>query len=507
MNEAREGAVAGCASHTLPRAVHTKDHGGSKRQNCETMRALGANDFMSKALYLRLICMAAAVDSSVYGYDTAVISGTADSLRRHFGLDPLAVGWVIGSALLGCVLGVLIVGRLTDWLGRRRMFVASALIFLLSAIWCYLAPSVTQLVLARVMGGIGVGFASLLVPVYIAEISPARIRGALVSLHQFGIVTGMTLAYVVNAWIGRNGDVAWLADRGWRVMLVTTGVPAGIFLLLTVVMPESPRWLIKRGKLAEALAVLRRLHGAEAAATEAQEIRATIEQERGRMRELFRRGVRGIMFMAMTLALFQAITGINVIMYYAPSIYTSVGVGAANALSYQVINGVALIAGTISSMFVVDRLGRRPIMLMAITAMGVSIGLMGAFFGRATGGGLGWGMVACTLLYIFAFNFGMGGIYWVMVSEIFPTRIRGAASSLSVMFLWGGNWVVLLMFPTMLNVFKGGVFYLFAAICIVCLLFMWLFVPETKGKTLEHIERELFHVGEGAQVSIATTET
>lgn len=454
---------------------------------------------MTKALYLRLICVAAAVDSSIYGYDTAVISGTADALRAHFRLDALAVGWVVGSALLGCVIGVLMVGRLTDWLGRRRMFVASALIFLLSALWCYAAPSVSQLVLARVMGGIGVGFASLLVPVYIAEISPAKVRGALVSLHQFGIVTGMTLAYVVNAWIGRGGGAQWLADRGWRVMLVATAVPAALFLLLTIVMPESPRWLMKRGRSSEAMGILRRLHGEQVALAETQEIRATIEQEKGKIRELFRRGVRGVMFMAMTLALFQAITGINVIMYYAPSIYTSVGVGASSALAYQVINGLALIAGTISSMFVVDRLGRRPIMLMAITAMGVSIGLMGIFFGRAAGGGLGWGMVACTLLYIFAFNFGMGGIYWVMVSEIFPTRIRGAASSLSVMFLWGGNWVVLLLFPTMLQAFKGEVFYLFAGICVLCFIFMWLFVPETKGKTLEHIEQELFHVGAAAE--------
>ena len=450
---------------------------------------------MNKSLYLRLICIAAAVDSSIYGYDTAVISGTADALRSHFRLDPLALGWVVGSALLGCVAGVLVVGRLTDWFGRRRMFVASALIFLLSALWCYVAPSVFQLVMARIMGGIGVGFASLLVPVYIAEISPAKIRGALVSLHQFGIVTGMTLAYVVNAWIGRGGDAQWLADRGWRLMLVATAVPAIVFLLLTFAMPESPRWLMKRGRLSDSLAVLRRLHGDAAAEAETQEIRTTIDEERGGIRALFKRGVRGVMFMAMALALFQAITGINVIMYYAPSIYTSVGVGAANALAYQVINGLALIVGTVSSMFVVDRLGRRPIMLMAIAAMGLSIGLMGAFFGRAAGGGLGWGMVACTLLYIFAFNFGMGGIYWVMVSEIFPTRIRGAASSLSVMFLWGGNWVVLLLFPTMLQVFGGSVFYLFAGICAVCLVFMWMFVPETKGKTLEHIERELFHVG------------
>lgn len=445
--------------------------------------------------YLRLICLIAAVDSSIYGYDTAVISGTVQALRAHFQLSSLDIGWVVGSALLGCIAGVLLVGRLTDWLGRWRMFFVSALLFVVSALWCYFANSVSDLVLARMVGGLGVGFGSLLVPIYIAEISPPKIRGALVSLHQLGIVTGMTLAYVANAWIGRGNNEVWLAEYGWRLMLAACGVPAILFLALMPWIPESPRWLIKRGRDDAALRVLRRLHDESTALAEAREIRAAVGQEQGKIRELFRPGVRNVMFMAMTLALFQAITGINVIMYYAPSIYASVGVGTSSALAQQVINGLALIAGTVSSMFVVDRLGRRPIMLMAITAMGLSLALVGFFFGHSGSAGLGWGTVLCTLLYIYAFNFGMGGIYWVMVSEIFPTRIRGAASSLSVVFLWGGNYFVLLVFPTMLDVLKGHVFYVFAGICALCLAFIAYFVPETKGKTLETIENELFGIG------------
>ena len=445
--------------------------------------------------YLRLICLIAAVDSSIYGYDTAVISGTVQALRAHFQLSSLDIGWVVGSALLGCIAGVLLVGRLTDWVGRWRMFFVSALLFVISALWCYFANSVSDLVLARMVGGLGVGFGSLLVPIYIAEISPPKIRGALVSLHQLGIVTGMTLAYVVNAWIGRGSNEVWLAEHGWRLMLAACGIPALVFLALMYWIPESPRWLIKRGRDDEALRVLRRLHDESTALAEAQEIRAAVGQEQGKIRELFRPGVRNVMFMAMTLALFQAITGINVIMYYAPSIYASVGVGTSSALAQQVINGLALIAGTVSSMFVVDRLGRRPIMLMAITAMGLSLALVGVFFGNASSAGLGYGTVLCTLLYIYAFNFGMGGIYWVMVSEIFPTRIRGAASSLSVVFLWGGNYLVLLIFPSMLDVLKGHVFYVFAGICALCLAFISYFVPETKGKTLETIEGELFGIG------------
>jgi SP family arabinose:H+ symporter-like MFS transporter len=445
--------------------------------------------------YLRFICLIAAVDSSIYGYDTAVISGTVQALRTHFQLTSLDIGWVVGSALLGCIVGVLMVGRLTDLLGRWRMFLVSALLFVVSALGCYFANSVSELVLARVVGGLGVGFGSLLVPIYIAEIAPPKIRGALVSLHQLGIVTGMTLAYVANAWIGRAGNDIWLAEQGWRLMLAACGVPAIVFIALMYWIPESPRWLIKRGRNDEALRVLRRLHDESTALAEAREIQAAVGQEHGKIRELFRPGVRGVMLMAMTLALFQAITGINVIMYYAPTIYASVGVGTSSALAQQVINGVALIAGTVSSMFVVDRLGRRPIMLIAMATMGLSLALLGVFFGSSGSAGLGWGTVICTLLYIYAFNFGMGGIYWVMVSEIFPTRIRGAASSLSVVFLWGGNYMVLLVFPTLLDLLKGDVFYVFAALCALCLAFIAYFVPETKGKTLEAIEGELFGVG------------
>jgi len=447
---------------------------------------------MNGKLYLRLLCVAAAVDSSVYGYDTAVISGTVEAVRAHFHLTPLAVGSFVSSALLGCVAGVLIVGRLTDWLGRRKMFIVSALLFLVSALWCYTARSIIELVCARILGGVGVGFASLLVPIYIAEIAPASSRGALVSLHQLGIVTGMNLAYLANAWIGHGGDEAWLAEHGWRVMLGGCGIPALIFLVLTIFIPESPRWLIKRSKDTAALKILRRLHGDSAALAESREIRETVAHEHGRIRELFRPGVRGVMIMAMTLALFQAITGITVIVFYAASIFASVGIGIESALVHQAIIGLALVTGTISSMFVVDRLGRRPIMLMAISAMSLSLALMGVSFSGS--GGAGWGALLCTLIYVYAFNFGMGGIYWVVVSEIFPTRIRGAASSLSIIFLWGGNYFVLLFFPTLLGVLKGDVFYVFACVCVLCLAFMWYFVPETKGKTLENIEHELYGV-------------
>ena len=454
---------------------------------------------MKGKFYLGFICVIVAVDSFVYGYDTAVISGAVEAIRSHFQLSALEIGSVVSSLLLGCVAGVLLVGRLTDWLGRRKMFMLSALIFLVSAVWCYYATSAAELIVARVLGGVGVGFASLLVPVYIAEISPPESRGMLVSLHQLGIVIGMNVAYVVNAWLGRGGDEVWLADQGWRVMLGACAIPAFLFLLLTPLIPESPRWLIKRGKDSEALAVLQRLHGEQVAQAEAKEIRETVNQEQGRIRELFRPGVRGVMFMAMTLALFQAITGITVVVFYAATIFHSVGIGIEGALVHQATVGIALVTGTITSMFVVDRLGRRPIMLMAISAMGVSLIFMASSLSSAGGGG--WTALIWTLIFVYAFNFGMGGIYWVVVSEIFPTRIRGTASSLSIIFLWGGNYFVLLFFPTLLEHLHGNVFYLFAGTSALCLAFMWRFVPETKGRTLEKIEHELYGLGDHRGVS------
>ena len=440
--------------------------------------------------YVVFVSSVAAMGGLLFGYDTAVISGTVEPLRQHFSLDPLALGWVVGSALVGCVAGAAIAGKLTDVFGRRAVLWLSGLLFLLSGIWCYLSPSVGQLVAARILGGIGVGVASLLVPVYIAELSPPQSRGALVSLNQVAILVGMVLSYLVNAWIGQleNGD--WLATAGWRLMLGAEAVPALVFLVLSMRIPESPRWLLKRDRPDDAHRVLELLHGEAAGQRELEEIREAISHEQGTVFELLERGRRGTVVMAMVLALFQAITGINIVMYYAPTIFTSAGIGTGTALEQSVIIGLVMLVFTLGSMLLVDRVGRRPIMLLAAAGMGFSLTLLGMMF--TTGGSNASWLLTWILTYVSSFSIGMGGIYWVVVSEIFPTRVRGAAMSLSVVFLWGGNYLVSQFFPAMLATLHSRVFFVFALMCAVCFAFIWGFVPETRGKTLEAIEQELF---------------
>lgn len=446
--------------------------------------------------YVVFVSSVAAMGGLLFGYDTAVISGTVEPLRYHFSLDPLALGWVVGSALVGCVAGAAIAGKLTDTLGRRAVLWLSGLLFLVSAIWCYLSPSVTQLVAARMLGGIGVGVASLLVPVYIAELAPPQSRGALVSLNQVAILMGMVLSYLVNAWIGRLGDKDWLWTAGWRVMLGAEAVPALVFLALSLKIPESPRWLLKQGREDAAHDVLKLLHGVAVGRRELDEIRVAIAHEQGTVFELFEPGRRGTVVMAMVLALFQAITGINIVMYYAPTIFTSAGIGTGTALEQSVIIGLVMLGFTLASMLVVDRLGRRPIMLLAALGMGLSLTLLGLMF--ASGGSNAKWLLIWILTYVSSFSIGMGGIYWVVVSEIFPTRVRGAAMSLSVVFLWGGNYLVSQFFPAMLAGLHSRVFFVFASMCGVCFAFIWKYVPETKGKTLEEIEQELFGLSAGS---------
>ncbi len=444
--------------------------------------------------YLLFVSTVAAMGGALFGYDTAVISGTVEALRQHFALSPLQLGWVVGSALTGCVFGAALAGKLTDALGRRTVLAVSGLLFLLSGVWCYFAPTVSQLVAARILGGIAVGLASLLVPVYIAEIAPPRNRGALVSLNQVAILIGMVISYLANAHIGRAGDAAWLNATGWRIMLGAEAVPALGFLVLSLAIPESPRWLVKRGREQKARAILERLHGAAIATVELREIHESISQEQQGISELFRKETRSVLIMAMILALFQAITGINIVMYYAPTIFTSAGIGTGAALDQSVIIGVVMLAFTVGSMFLVDRLGRRPIMLFASAGMGLSLMLLGLMFAGAGADTDGRWLLLWVLTFVASFSIGMGGIYWVVVSEIFPTRVRGAAMSMSVVFLWGGNYLVSQFFPAMLAALKGNVFYVFAFMCLICLAFIWAFVPETKGKTLEQIEAELYGV-------------
>lgn len=445
---------------------------------------------MSRLSYVIYICGIAALGGLLFGYDTAVISGATEAIQARFGLSDLSLGWAVSSALLGCIVGTLIAGWFADKFGRKRGLIFSGLLFSASAFACVIAPNIELLVLARFIGGIGVGVASMVTPIYIAEVAPAKIRGGLVTMNQIAIVSGMVLSYLANWMIVSWGDAEWMKMTGWRWMLGFELIPAFIFLVLTIWIPESPRWLAKRDRHSESRLILKRILDEDEVDAEYDSILSNLNVEEGRMHELFKPGGRKITYMAMILALFQAITGINIVMYYAPRIFLDAGIGTGNAYGHSIIIGLVMVFFTIISMLLVDRVGRRPLMILASAGMGISLFLMGFAFSKEDQNGTL--LLVYTLSYVASFSFGMGGIYWVVVSEIFPNRIRGRAMTLSVVFLWGGNFLVAQFFPYMLSALQSDAFNVFAVSCFVCLAFIVKFVPETKKRTLESIESEYF---------------
>ncbi|MCM4164014.1 MULTISPECIES: sugar porter family MFS transporter [unclassified Arenibacter] len=445
---------------------------------------------MSKIGYVYVISSIAAIGGILFGYDTAVISGTTEALQSHFKLDDNTLGWIVSCALIGCIIGVAGAGWIIDTLGRKKGMFFSGLLFTISALGCAFPMNIEFLIMARLVGGVGVGVASMAIPIYIAEIAPPNIRGKLVSINQVAIIIGMVMAYTANRYIIDLGDEDWMNNMGWRWMFATEMVPAVLYLMLLYFIVESPRWLAKSQNLERAQLVLRKITRPEFVEATYSAILNNLKEEEGRVGELFRPKRRRITIMAMILALFQAITGINVIMYYAPRIFLSAGIATGDAYGHSIIIGLMMLVFTLVSLSLIDRVGRRILLLVASFGMGASLILLGQAFPNAEeGGGL---LLFYTLSYVSFFSVGMGGVYWVVVSEIFPNRVRGRAMTISVIFLWGGNFLVAQFFPLMLSVLMEQVFFVFAVSCGICFLFIYLTVPETKGQSLEEIENKLF---------------
>lgn len=443
--------------------------------------------------YLLLAAGVATLGGLLFGYDTAVISGAIEPLRQHFGLDAALKGWAAGSALVGCVAGVLLAGPLCDRAGRKVALIVAAVLFLVSAIGTAVPRSFTEFVIYRIIGGAGVGIASLTSPMYIAEISPARLRGRLVSLNQFAIVFGMLLVYFVNYFIAGHGDESWLVTRGWRWMFGSESIPASLLLVLLFFVPESPRFLCSRGREVQARRILSRIDGPAHAERELAEIAAALREEGGRFRELLRPGLRGVLLLGIALAVLQQVTGINVFLYYAPDIFrAAAGSGTDIALLQTIVVGVVNLLFTVAAILMVDRIGRRPLMLAGAAGMGISLLAIGlASWGQAIGA---W-LLVFVLGYIACFAFSVGPVTWVILSEIFPTKLRGRALGLATFFLWTANFIVSQTFPMMdenpwlVERFHHGFpFFLYGAFCVVLVWVVWRFVPETKGRSLEQIE-------------------
>ncbi len=449
--------------------------------------------------YLVPICLVAALGGLLFGYDTGVISGAIEPLTARFALSALMKGWVSGCVLIGCAAGVLFVGGLSDRFGRRLPLFLSAAMFFASALGTALPSQVWVFILFRFLGGVGIGIASIATPMYIAEISPARVRGRLVAVNQIAIVVGIAATSFVNYFIAGHGDQAWLISTGWRWMFATGIAPSVVFALLLLRIPESPRWLIEMGRDDEARSILGSVGGPDFSSRAFAEIREAISKDLAGHVSLLSPRLRKPLLLGVALAVLQQVTGINVFMYFGATIFrnlsASTGVDA-GLLQQVIINGSCVIF-TLIAIASVDRWGRRPLMLLGTAGMGVALLAMGVMAQSvsdpaSTGG---W-MLAFIVVYIAAFGLSVGPVIWVILVEIFPTPVRGRALGLATFFLWTADYAVTQTFPIMdaagswfVRQFHHAFpFYAYTAFCAVLIAVVLKYVPETKGRTLEEIE-------------------
>lgn len=434
--------------------------------------------------YVILISVVAALGGLLFGFDTAVISGTINFIQPYFGLSEAELGWTVSSLLFGCIAGVFMAGKAGDHYGRKKVLMLAAFLFLFSAVGSASAHSLYFFLVARVLGGIAVGIASILSPMYIAELAPAKYRGTLVALNQLAIVIGILIAFFSNYLLVGTGE------NNWRWMLLVMAAPAALLFFSLFLVPESPRWLVARNRNDEALQVLIKTSGKEFAPAELKEIEETLKnQKESSFKELLAPKVRPLLFIGIILAVFQQITGINTIMYYAPKIFANVGQSNDSALLQTILIGGTNLIFTLVAMVLIDRFGRKLLIIIGSTGMMLMLaGLSFLFFTNQTSGVL---VLIFILGYCAFFSASLGPTLWVVVAELFPNRLRSKGMSVAIVSLWIACTIVTIAFPIMLEKLSGGItFLIFALICLANLLYVWRYVPETKGKTLEELEKE-----------------
>jgi SP family arabinose:H+ symporter-like MFS transporter len=440
---------------------------------------------------LLLATFVAALGGFLFGYDTAVISGAVGSLAAFFGLGAAEQGWVGASAIWGCLPGALAAGFLADRFGRKRLLVLCAALYALSGLWSAFPGSFAGFLASRFLGGLAIGISSMVCPTYIAELAPERRRGLLGTLFQLGIVTGIFLVFLVNQQIQKLGDPSWNAQTGWRWMLGSESLPAAVFLLLLVPAPESPRWLVLKGRIDEARAILGRILPADGVDRELGLIQAGTADGEAPFSELFAPAWRRPLFIAVALAVFCQFSGINAIMYYAPEVFKAASGAAADAekinaayLSSVWVGAVNLVA-TFVALGLIDRAGRRALLLVGVSIQTAALGAVGWMFHT---GAPGRPLLVAVVTYTGAFAMAMGPIPWVLISEIFPGRIRGRAVAVGVGTIWAACLVVAQTFPLMKDrLGPAATFWIYAACSFLSLVFVAVWVPETKGRTLEEI--------------------
>jgi SP family xylose:H+ symportor-like MFS transporter len=451
------------------------------------------------------LTLIAALGGLLFGYDTAVISGAVGAIDANF-IDPRGLsetaagslsGWTISCALLGCVIGAALAGPVSQRLGRRGGLLVAALLFFFSSLgsaWPELGTgatgpaALTPFILYRIVGGIGVGVASMLSPLYIAEIAPPAQRGRLVTYQQVAIVVGMTLVYFVNWAIAAQGDDAWVLSTGWRFMLASCAIPAALFFVLLLGVPETPRWLVMKGRIEDAKNVLTRISGEAEARSVIGEIQGSLNVSSS---SLFAFGGL-VLFVGIMLSVFQQFIGINAVLYYAPLMFENMGASTDSALLQTIIVGVANIVFTLVALVTVDRWGRKPLLVLGALVMAVSMITLGFLF---SSGNVGTAALVAVVAYIAGFALSWGPVVWVLLSEIFPNAIKGKAMAIAVAMQWIANLFVSWSFKvldgnsTLNAMFNHGFSYwIYGAMSVLAALFVLRFVPETKGRTLEAIQ-------------------
>ncbi len=496
------------------------------RHEVQTMESSAGNNLQKGNIgFLIFVCVVASMGGLLFGYDTVVIAGTISPVKAQFAMTDVMEGFFVSAALWGCALGVAFSGCIVDIgdrYGRKLTMVGSALLLFLSAVGCGISPNVSILIIARFIGGVGVGLASMASPLYISEVSPAHLRGRMVSLFQLAICIGILVAMFVNTQLQaiserlseqaskvaalqaasggfseQAGEVAGLqavfhfifVEEVWRSMFAAEILPAIGFLILCLVIPKSPRWLVTKGRFDDAMAILKKVRGNKTVAEkEMDEIRDTVSQESGSAMQLFHPGLRKALFIGFFLAVFSELSGITIVMYYGPSILEDAGFTMGGSLSGHFSIGVVLTVFTMVAVWLIDIVGRRPLMLIGNTGAFLGLVAIGLLF--ATGRTEGIAIVVMMCLFVACFSFSLGPIKWVVMSEIFPTKIRGRAVALATLALWMTDVVLNHGFPIIRD--RLGVeanFFLFACFLIPQFFFVWKIMPETKGKTLEEIER------------------
>ncbi len=451
-------------------------------------------------LYLAWICVVASLGGFLFGYDTAVISGTFEAVERQFGLTKVEVGWFGSSALLGCILGAAYAGWLGDRYGRKPVLIVAGVFFFVSALYSAIPRTFTVLILARAIGGLGVGMASVLAPMFISEFSPPRIRGRLVALYQVSIGVGILAAYFMNYLLlahaqgtleaGGTGGPLYtiLVAEVWRGMFGMEMIPAALFTVFLFFVPESPRFLAKAGKEARALAVLARIDGPDTARRVLSEIQTALEREEGTVRELFRPGLRKALVLALGLAFFGQLTGVNVVIYYGPTILREAGLESGSALLYQVALGLIGLVFTLFAVVKMDTWGRRPLLVYGMVFVTLSMAATAVLM--RLGAPAIW-IIVLLAVYMACLAISICAVIWVLTPEIFPNRVRGRGSSIATFTTWTTNAAIAFAFPWYVNRFgMYSGFLTFAIICGIATVFFWKLTPETRGRTLEEIEKQ-----------------